>query len=277
LLARFSTVMSRRLLAGFLLVVVVVTAVVVLVGGASGVGRTGLINLILRGRCSLRMRVPVSLQLTHVRGNLGSLHVTGDGLPSRVTGVCVPGGTLTRIVAVESRPGSVEKLANHAAGAVLTQDGGAVTYVAPLTGGVLAFGQRGTSVNPALRYLIEHTRGRILRCSPGDGGCVALRNTASPNTVAIKPPAGLSGSQRATFLAGAAIAGETGCEGCHEIGGNGNNGPGEPLTHIGADLRPAQIDASLRNPKAPMPSFSNLAKASPKKFRELVQFLAMLK
>jgi menaquinol-cytochrome c reductase cytochrome b/c subunit len=101
-------------------------------------------------------------------------------------------------------------------------------------------------------------------------------STGSPNQVTLAPPSGLTASQKATFLAGEVIVGESGCEGCHEIGDNGNNGPGPPLTRIGDILAPGAIASTLRNPTAPMPSFSNLAKSSPKKFEELVQFLAML-
>jgi ubiquinol-cytochrome c reductase cytochrome b subunit/menaquinol-cytochrome c reductase cytochrome b/c subunit len=101
-------------------------------------------------------------------------------------------------------------------------------------------------------------------------------NTGSPNQVELPVPSGLTASQRATFLAGEVIVGESGCEGCHEIGSNGNNGPGPPLTHIGEILRPGAIASTLENPTAPMPSFSGLKKASPKKFNDLVQFLAML-
>lgn len=101
-------------------------------------------------------------------------------------------------------------------------------------------------------------------------------NTGSPNQVVLPPPAGLTKAQRATFLAGEIIVGESGCEGCHEIGANGNNGPGPPLTHIGARRSAGAIASTLKNPTAPMPSFANLAKTSPKKFAELVQFLSML-
>jgi Cytochrome C oxidase, cbb3-type, subunit III len=109
----------------------------------------------------------------------------------------------------------------------------------------------------------------------GSGPSIADRGT--PNLVTLKPPSGLSRSQRATFRAGAALVEESGCEGCHEIGDNGNNGPGPPLTHIGATLRPGAISAALRDPTAPMPSFKDLAQTSPKKFRALVEFLRMLK
>jgi ubiquinol-cytochrome c reductase cytochrome b subunit/menaquinol-cytochrome c reductase cytochrome b/c subunit len=101
-------------------------------------------------------------------------------------------------------------------------------------------------------------------------------STGSPNQVQLAPPSGLTSSQRATYLAGEVIVGESGCLGCHELGENGNNGPGPPLTHIGEILRPGAIASTLENPTAPMPSFSNLAQSSPKKFNDLVQFLSML-
>ena len=101
-------------------------------------------------------------------------------------------------------------------------------------------------------------------------------NTGSPNQVTLPPPAGLTPAQRATFIAGEVVMGESGCEGCHEIGSNGNNGPGPQLTHIGATRSAAAIAQTLKNPTAPMPSFANLAKKSPKKFAALVQFLSYL-
>ncbi|HEX3618698.1 MAG TPA: cytochrome B [Solirubrobacteraceae bacterium] len=101
-------------------------------------------------------------------------------------------------------------------------------------------------------------------------------NTGSPNSVSVPPPAGLTASQRATFLTGEIIVGESGCEACHEIGSNGNNGPGPPLTDIGSRRSAGAIAQTLQNPTAPMPSFAGLAKSSPKKFRDLVEFLSML-
>lgn len=102
-------------------------------------------------------------------------------------------------------------------------------------------------------------------------------STGSPNQVSIPPPAGLSASARATFIAGAAVAGESGCGACHQIGSNGNNGPGPPLTHIGSKREPAAIAATLENPTAPMPSFAGMAHQTPKKFQDLVSFLSDLK
>src|ERR1700722_832217 len=100
--------------------------------------------------------------------------------------------------------------------------------------------------------------------------------TGSPNSVSVPPPAGLTKAQLSTFMAGEIVVGESGCEACHQIGSNGNNGPGPNLTHIGSILRPAAIAPTLRNPTSPMPSFAGLAKAEPQKFSDLVQFLGML-
>ena len=101
-------------------------------------------------------------------------------------------------------------------------------------------------------------------------------STGSPNSVDLPPPASLSAAQKASFRAGEDVVGESGCLACHVIGDNGNNGPGPPLTHIGAIRRPQAIASTLRNPTAPMPSFSDLAKNSPEKFQNLVNFLSML-
>ena len=98
----------------------------------------------------------------------------------------------------------------------------------------------------------------------------------SPNQITLKPPSNLTAAQRATFHAGELVMGNSGCGACHLIGLAGNNGPGPNLTHIGRELRPSGIAATLRNPNAPMPSFESLAKEHPKEFSNLVQFLGML-
>jgi ubiquinol-cytochrome c reductase cytochrome b subunit/menaquinol-cytochrome c reductase cytochrome b/c subunit len=98
----------------------------------------------------------------------------------------------------------------------------------------------------------------------------------SPNEVDMKAPATLSASEKATFEAGKLVVGQSGCLACHQIGDNGNNGPGPPLTHIGSKLRPGAIASTLRNPTAPMPSFKGLAQQSPQKFANLVGFLSEL-
>jgi menaquinol-cytochrome c reductase cytochrome b/c subunit len=101
-------------------------------------------------------------------------------------------------------------------------------------------------------------------------------NTGSPNSVSLKPPSTATASEVATFRAGELVVGQSGCEACHQIGSNGNNGPGPNLTHIGSELRPAAIASTLRNPTSPMPSFAGLAEAHPQKFSNLIQFLGML-
>jgi menaquinol-cytochrome c reductase cytochrome b/c subunit len=101
-------------------------------------------------------------------------------------------------------------------------------------------------------------------------------NTGSPNSVDMKPPAGLTASETATFDAGKLVVGQSGCLACHTIGSNGNNGPGPPLTHIGSKLAPSAIASTLRNPTAPMPSFKALSVQSPTKFQNLVGFLSLL-
>jgi ubiquinol-cytochrome c reductase cytochrome b subunit/menaquinol-cytochrome c reductase cytochrome b/c subunit len=101
-------------------------------------------------------------------------------------------------------------------------------------------------------------------------------NTGSPNSVDMKPPAGLTASEVVTFNAGKLVVGQSGCLACHTIGSNGNNGPGPPLTHVGSKLPPSAIASTLRNPTAPMPSFKSLATQSPQKFQNLVGFLSLL-
>jgi menaquinol-cytochrome c reductase cytochrome b/c subunit len=101
-------------------------------------------------------------------------------------------------------------------------------------------------------------------------------NTGSPNTVSMAPPANLSAQQKATFVAGEQVVGQSGCLACHVIGENGNNGPGPVLTHVGTLLPPQAIASTLRNPTPPMPSFRDLAAKEPQKFQNLVAFLSLL-
>ncbi len=101
-------------------------------------------------------------------------------------------------------------------------------------------------------------------------------HTGSPNSVDLSPPTYLSPSQARVFRQGEIVVGESGCEACHVIGENGNNGPGPVLTHVGSVLPQAAIASTLRNPTPPMPSFKGLAQNSPSKFKALVQFLSML-
>jgi hypothetical protein len=64
------------------------------------------------------------------------------------------------------------------------------------------------------------------------------------------------------YKAGATVMAQSGCLACHRIGDDGNRGPGQNLTHIGARLDEAQIGRAIRDPSEPMPSFKNLPKQS---------------
>jgi ubiquinol-cytochrome c reductase cytochrome b subunit/menaquinol-cytochrome c reductase cytochrome b/c subunit len=101
-------------------------------------------------------------------------------------------------------------------------------------------------------------------------------NTGSPNSVDLKPPGNFTAQQKATFVQGGLIVGQSGCLACHVIGDNGNNGPGPDLTHIAKTVPEGQIYSTLINPTPPMPSFQSLEKQSPKKFNTLVAFLSEL-
>jgi Cytochrome C oxidase, cbb3-type, subunit III len=76
------------------------------------------------------------------------------------------------------------------------------------------------------------------------------------------------------YKVGATVMAQSGCLACHRIGADGNRGPGQNLTHIGAQLDEAQIERAIRDPSEPMPSFKNLPTA---KFHALVRFLQLLR
>jgi menaquinol-cytochrome c reductase cytochrome b/c subunit len=102
-------------------------------------------------------------------------------------------------------------------------------------------------------------------------------DTGSPNELTIATPAPIlraGGAHLAEFEAGRKVVAQSGCEACHLIGSNGNNGPGPELTQIGARLPAQGIARTLVDPTAPMPSFKNMP---PQKFEALVYFLAQLK
>jgi menaquinol-cytochrome c reductase cytochrome b/c subunit len=91
----------------------------------------------------------------------------------------------------------------------------------------------------------------------------------APGKITLKTPP--------QYVPGKLVAAESGCQGCHKIGENGNAGPGPNLTHIGSRLPRNAIARTLINPTAPMPSFRALQQQSPQKFNQLVDFLAQLK
>jgi len=99
-------------------------------------------------------------------------------------------------------------------------------------------------------------------------------SAGAPTEVNLPTPASVQkagGALLASYEAGRLAVAQSGCEGCHKIGDNGNSGPGPNLTHIGSRLPPSAIARTLVNPTAPMPSFANLP---PDKFKNIVTFLS---
>jgi menaquinol-cytochrome c reductase cytochrome b/c subunit len=102
-------------------------------------------------------------------------------------------------------------------------------------------------------------------------------NAGTPTALVIATPAAVTQQGPAAvaqFNEGRLVVAQSGCEACHKIGENGNNGPGPELTKIASRLPRQGIARTLVNPTAPMPSFKNLP---PKKFAAVVDFLAQLK
>lgn len=80
--------------------------------------------------------------------------------------------------------------------------------------------------------------------------------------------------ERREFTAGATVFAQSGCLACHRLDQKGNPGPGQNLTHIGAQLSSGQIEQAILSPREPMPSFKGLPA---KKLHELVRFLSLLR
>jgi mono/diheme cytochrome c family protein len=79
------------------------------------------------------------------------------------------------------------------------------------------------------------------------------------------------------YNAGKQVVAQSGCQACHKIGANGNDGPGPPLTDIAARLPKQAIARTLINPTAPMPSYLELSEQDPDKFNAMVTYLSQLK
>lgn len=100
------------------------------------------------------------------------------------------------------------------------------------------------------------------------------QQSAGPATLEIAPPRRLPAPPRAGFLAGRSEVERIGCLACHQIGDQGNDGPGPDLTHIGSILSSRALSSVLVNPTAPMPSFESLPAASRS---AIVDFLRQLR
>jgi hypothetical protein len=75
------------------------------------------------------------------------------------------------------------------------------------------------------------------------------------------------------YEAGKEVAASAGCLACHNIGENGNHGPGPELTHIAERIPRAAIVRSVEIGPGIMPSYRDLP---PQKLDELANFLASL-
>jgi ubiquinol-cytochrome c reductase cytochrome b subunit/menaquinol-cytochrome c reductase cytochrome b/c subunit len=97
-----------------------------------------------------------------------------------------------------------------------------------------------------------------------------------PVQIEQEPPQALKnagGSRLGEFNLGRSVMAQSGCLACHKIGVNGNAGPGQDLTRVGARLSAARIERAILDPTEPMPSFRHLPRA---KLHALVVFLSVL-
>ena len=140
---------------------------------------------------------------------------------------------------------------------------------------LLPFYDRGPERHP-LRRPIATLTGIFVICAMAF--LTYLGATAGPpteNTIAPSAAVVAQGKQAlAEFYLGRSVVAQSGCEACHKIGDNGNDGPGPELTHIAARLPAQGIARTLVNPTQPMPSF---AKLPAKQFSAAVAFLSDLK
>jgi menaquinol-cytochrome c reductase cytochrome b/c subunit len=91
------------------------------------------------------------------------------------------------------------------------------------------------------------------------------------------PPGEIELKVAPQYERGKLVTAQSGCQGCHRFGENGNAGPGPDLTKIGARLPKQAIARTLVNPTAPMPSYQQLRQRDPEQFNAMVEFLGSLK
>jgi menaquinol-cytochrome c reductase cytochrome b/c subunit len=143
---------------------------------------------------------------------------------------------------------------------------------------LLPFYDRGPERRPERRP-IATTAGIFVICAMA---YLTYMGAASgpPTQIDMPTPARITaagGPMLQQYEAGKQVVAQSGCQGCHKIGENGNDGPGPPLTNIASRLPKQAIARTLINPTAPMPSFQNLSTKQPEKFDAMVTFLSQLK
>jgi hypothetical protein len=163
--------------------------------------------------------------------------------------------------------------------AVTRQVAGAILFVRALPAPACAY--RGLAVGaPRGTTVVGATEGTLTMTGPFERACAAgqllqtPKQGSGPAEPQIAPPSGLSAHARAEFDAGRTEVGNSGCLACHQIGDQGNNGPGPELTHVGSMLSSRALASALVHPTAPMPSFQGLPARSR---RAIVDFLRDLR
>jgi ubiquinol-cytochrome c reductase cytochrome b subunit/menaquinol-cytochrome c reductase cytochrome b/c subunit len=143
---------------------------------------------------------------------------------------------------------------------------------------LLPFYDRGPERHP-LRRPIATLSGIFVICAMAY--LTYLGATAGPPTEnTIKAPALVVAEGKSAvsqFYLGRSVVAQSGCEACHKIGDNGNDGPGPELTQIGARIPAQGIARTLVNPTEPMPSYGGKKGLPAKQFDAVVTFLSDLK
>jgi ubiquinol-cytochrome c reductase cytochrome b subunit/menaquinol-cytochrome c reductase cytochrome b/c subunit len=144
---------------------------------------------------------------------------------------------------------------------------------------LLPFYDRGAERHP-LRRPIATLAGISVICAMGYLTWLGA-SAGSPLESTIKPSAQVISEGKAAvaeFYFGRTIVAQSGCEACHNLGSNGNPGPGPSLTHIGARIPKLGLARTLVNPTQPMPSYgTGPFKLPPKQFEAVITFLSDLK
>jgi hypothetical protein len=116
---------------------------------------------------------------------------------------------------------------------------------------------------------------RFGRCAANDLVPSAGPKGGSTNVLPLPPPAGLSRADRAEFLAGRTVVGQTGCLACHQIGAvGGSTHVGPNLGGVGRSLSTTGLTRALLDPRAPMPSYKSLPR---RQLNALIYFLSRLR
>jgi cytochrome c5 len=115
---------------------------------------------------------------------------------------------------------------------------------------------------------------RCMRFAARVGGVGCLAAVA---VIAAGCGGGGQAPNRALVSAGAKVVAESGCEACHRIGDDGNDGPGPTLTTVGAHLSSKAIARALDDPREPMPSYGGPGGLPRNQFNAVVAYLASLR